>query len=64
LYLEGLDGRAWFKHVIFAPGLWTGYSSAVFPGLDEAINKRDYKNAERWIEIIESTIYKAAESLK
>lgn len=26
LYPEGLDGRTWFKHVVFAPGLWTGYS--------------------------------------
>jgi N-acetylated-alpha-linked acidic dipeptidase len=26
LYSEGLDGRNWFKHVVFAPGLWTGYA--------------------------------------
>lgn len=26
LYAEGLDGRPWFKHVVFAPGLWTGYA--------------------------------------
>lgn len=26
LFQEGLDGRPWFKHVIFAPGLWTGYA--------------------------------------
>jgi N-acetylated-alpha-linked acidic dipeptidase len=26
LYPEGLDGRNWFKHVVFAPGLWTGYA--------------------------------------
>jgi N-acetylated-alpha-linked acidic dipeptidase len=26
LYSEGLDGRPWFKHVVFAPGLWTGYA--------------------------------------
>ncbi|KAI9830515.1 MAG: hypothetical protein M1819_005473 [Sarea resinae] len=25
LYQTGLDGRPWFKHVVFAPGLWTGY---------------------------------------
>lgn len=31
LYPEGLDGRNWFKHVVFAPGLWTGYSGGVFP---------------------------------
>lgn len=26
LYKEGLDGRPWFKHVVFAPGIWTGYA--------------------------------------
>ena len=31
LHPEGLDGRSWFKHVVFAPGGWTGYSGATFP---------------------------------
>ena len=26
LFEQGLDGRPWFKHVVFAPGLWTGYA--------------------------------------
>lgn len=26
LFSGGLDGRPWFKHVVFAPGLWTGYA--------------------------------------
>lgn len=26
IYPEGLDGRPWFKHIVFAPGLWTGYA--------------------------------------
>lgn len=30
LYEEGLDGRPWFKHVVFAPGLWTGYAGGKF----------------------------------
>lgn len=64
LHEPGLDGRSWFKHVIFAPGLWTGYAGAVFPGLDESIAAKDYTNAQRWVDIIEATIFKAAESLK
>ena len=31
LWEGGLDGRDWFKHVVFAPGLWTGYSGGKFP---------------------------------
>jgi N-acetylated-alpha-linked acidic dipeptidase len=64
LYSKGLDGRPWFKHVIFAPGLWTGYAGAVFPGLQEAIDGKDYENAERWVNVIEGTIIKAAGSLR
>jgi N-acetylated-alpha-linked acidic dipeptidase len=30
LFEEGLDGRPWFKHVVFAPGLWTGYAGGKF----------------------------------
>ena len=30
LYSPGLDGRSWFKHVIFAPGLWTGYAGGEY----------------------------------
>lgn len=31
IYPEGLDGRPWFKHVVFAPGLWTGYAGGRIP---------------------------------
>lgn len=46
LYAPGLDGRSWFKHVVFAPGLWTGYSGATYPGLVESFDARDLQNAE------------------
>jgi N-acetylated-alpha-linked acidic dipeptidase len=64
LYKKGLDGRPWFKHVVFAPGLWTGYAGAVFPGLVEAIDAKDYDNASRWVDIIGEALKKAAKSLK
>lgn len=64
LHKEGLDGRPWFKHVVFAPGLWTGYAGAVFPGLVEAIEGGDYERAYEWAEIIEGTLKDAARSLK
>ncbi|KAF7919795.1 hypothetical protein BELL_1214g00010 [Botrytis elliptica] len=63
LYQEGLDGRSWFKHVVFAPGLWTGYAGAVFPGLVESIDSEDYENAEKWIGIIGECLENAAEWL-
>ncbi|KAI8969813.1 hypothetical protein BDB01DRAFT_731867 [Pilobolus umbonatus] len=38
---DGIRDREWFKHVIYAPGLWTGYSSQVFPAIIEAFDQED-----------------------
>ncbi|CAK7221676.1 hypothetical protein SCUCBS95973_004579 [Sporothrix curviconia] len=63
LYEGGLDEREWFKHVIFAPGVWTGYSGAVFPGLVESIDAGNWTNAVRWAGIIEERLHAAAKGL-
>lgn len=64
LYPEGLDDRNWFKHVIFAPGRWTGYSGATFPGLVESFEDGDLKRAKKWAGIIEKLIVAARKSLE
>ncbi|KAI9697139.1 MAG: hypothetical protein M1820_007874 [Bogoriella megaspora] len=52
LYEPGLDSRPWFKHVVFAPGLWTGYAGATYPGLVEALDQGNSSNVARWEGII------------
>jgi N-acetylated-alpha-linked acidic dipeptidase len=42
---EGIKDRDWFKHVIFAPGLWTGYASQIFPAIADGIEGNDLKQA-------------------
>ncbi|KAJ8120139.1 hypothetical protein ONZ43_g3079 [Nemania bipapillata] len=64
LYPGGLDGRSWFKHVVFAPGIWTGYAGAVFPGLVESIDDKDFTNAIKWIGIIDSCIQTATKTMQ
>ena len=63
LHQDGLDGRSWFKHVVFAPGKWTGYSGATFPGLVESFEDGNLTNAERWKEIILGRLNQATELL-
>ena len=46
LYKKGLDGRSWYKHVVFAPGIWTGYAGATFPGLVECVDSGDRAGVE------------------
>lgn len=38
---EGIKDRTWFKHVVYAPGLWTGYDSQVFPAIVDALDSGD-----------------------
>lgn len=64
LYEKGLDGRNWFKHVVFAPGVWTGYAGATFPGLVECVDSGDREGVERWSRIIEGNINAATKSLE
>ncbi|KAK9783199.1 hypothetical protein SCARD494_13420 [Seiridium cardinale] len=64
LYEGGLDGRPWFKHVVFAPGIWTGYAGAVFPGLVESIDNKDFVNAIKWVDIIDGCIKKATRTIE
>ena len=34
---RGLPGRPWYRHLIYAPGLLTGYGAKTLPGVREAI---------------------------
>ena len=57
LYGDGLDHRSWFKHTIFAPGRYTGYAGATFPGLVESVEDKDIGNMYRWQGIISTQVY-------
>jgi N-acetylated-alpha-linked acidic dipeptidase len=63
LHAKGLDGRPWFKHVVFAPGIWTGYAGATFPGLVEAIDSGDVGGVYKWLGIVNGIIVDAQKYL-
>ena len=37
---KGLSGRPWYTHLIYAPGLYTGYGAKTLPAVREAIEQR------------------------
>jgi len=43
---DGLPGRPWFKHQIYAPGMYTGYGVKTIPGVREAIDQKNWKQAD------------------
>ena len=38
----GLPGRPWYRHVVYAPGTYTGYGVKTLPGVREAVEERQY----------------------
>jgi N-acetylated-alpha-linked acidic dipeptidase len=42
----GLPRRPWYRHLLYAPGFYTGYSVKTLPGVREAIEERAYAEAE------------------
>jgi len=64
LYSGGLDERHWFKHVVFAPGRWTGYAGATLPGLVESVEDEDAKNFAKWEAIVVGRVEAAVKLLK
>jgi N-acetylated-alpha-linked acidic dipeptidase len=45
---DGLPGRGWYKHMIYAPGLLTGYDPKTVPGVREAVEQRRWEEANRY----------------
>jgi N-acetylated-alpha-linked acidic dipeptidase len=43
---NGLPKREWFKHLLYAPGYYTGYAVKTMPGVREGIEQKDYAKAE------------------
>jgi N-acetylated-alpha-linked acidic dipeptidase len=45
---RGLPGRPWYKHLIYAPGVLTGYGAKTIPGVREAIEGRRWSEADEY----------------
>ncbi|MGB2913986.1 MAG: M28 family metallopeptidase, partial [Pyrinomonadaceae bacterium] len=53
---EGLPRRDWFRHQIYAPGFYTGYGVKTLPGVREAIEQRDWREANEQILIVSKVL--------
>jgi N-acetylated-alpha-linked acidic dipeptidase len=61
---EGLPGRPWFRHTIFAPGEYTGYAAVVIPGVNEAIDAHDAVRAQAQMANITAGLVRATATLE
>ncbi len=46
---EGLPRRPWYKHLLYGPGVYTGYGVKTVPGVREGIEQKRYAEAEQEI---------------
>jgi N-acetylated-alpha-linked acidic dipeptidase len=60
----GLPRRSWYKHTIYAPGFYTGYGVKTMPGIREAIEQRNWKEAQEQIEVDAKAIENLSDYLK
>jgi N-acetylated-alpha-linked acidic dipeptidase len=58
--MDGLPKRPWYRHLIYAPGLYTGYGVKTLPGAREAIELKAWSDAEREIARIAAALNRTA----
>jgi N-acetylated-alpha-linked acidic dipeptidase len=58
---NGLPRREWYKHSIYAPGFYTGYGVKTLPGIREAIEQRNWNEAQQQITADAKAIMNLAE---
>jgi N-acetylated-alpha-linked acidic dipeptidase len=42
---DGLPRRSWYKHMIYAPGVYSGYDAKTLPAVREAIEEKHWDEA-------------------
>ena len=43
---EGLKNRPWYRHLLYAPGFYTGYGVKTMPGVREAIEQGSWSEVD------------------
>lgn len=56
LLSDGLPRRPWYRHTIYAPGFYTGYGVKTLPGIREAIEQRNFTEAQEQIAVVAKSI--------
>ena len=46
---DGLPHRSWYKHLLYAPGVYSGYGVKTVPGVREGIEQKHYAEADQEI---------------
>jgi len=59
----GLPDRPWYRHVIYAPGLYTGYGVKTIPGVREAVDAANFARAAEQARVVVRALQRATKTL-
>ncbi|HEY8997115.1 MAG TPA: transferrin receptor-like dimerization domain-containing protein, partial [Edaphobacter sp.] len=60
----GLPHRPWYRHLIYAPGEFTGYAAVVIPGVTEGITAPDAARAQAQLAVLADALNHSASILE
>ena len=61
---SGLSLRPWFKHLAYAPGLYSGYAATLFPGIQDALEMNDEKQVSIEVDRLAEAFQQIIEALE
>ena len=61
---HGLPNRPWYRHAIYAPGVYTGYAAVVVPGVNEAVEAGDRQRTGQELMELTDSVNVAAKMLR
>ncbi|MGI8919048.1 MAG: transferrin receptor-like dimerization domain-containing protein, partial [Pyrinomonadaceae bacterium] len=61
---RGLRGRPWYRHHIYAPGLYTGYAAQPLPDFRQGLDDRNSTNAKESLQRIIELLKRATKTLR
>jgi N-acetylated-alpha-linked acidic dipeptidase len=60
----GLPRRSWFRHMIYAPGFYTGYGVKTIPAVREAVEQGDLDEARQYASLVAGAIMRMAQRVR
>jgi N-acetylated-alpha-linked acidic dipeptidase len=64
LLRDGVPGREWFRHAIYAPGRHAGYAAVVLPGVNDSIEDRNSAQLQKQLAALTQAINHCARLLE
>ena len=61
---EGLPGREWYRHEVYAPGFYTGYGVKTIPGVREALEEKQWDIAKQQVGVFREVLADVTKQVK